>query len=618
MIVYQSTKESFTADVETGMVEEIISARYTAKLNRHVAESEKRSWKNSLEYMNSVLHDPEIPGDSGISIEMQIPQTSKRIDFIITGQNVKRKDHAVIVELKQWDDAKRTNMDGIVQTWLGGGLREVSHPSYQAWSYAALLNDFNVAVYNGDIELKACSYLHNYMPNGVLDHPFYEDHVQRAPVFMRPDRVKLREFIKGFIKYGDLSDIIERIENGRIRPSKMLADSLSSMLQGNEEFIMIDEQKVAFEYVMNAVMDRPGEQKRVIIIEGGPGTGKSVVAVNLLVKLTAREKFVSYVTKNSAPRRVYSSLLSGDMTRSRIDNLFRSSGTFVNAELNTFDALVIDEAHRLNDKSGMFRNKGENQIKELIEASKVAVFFIDEDQRIHIHDIGEKEEIRKWARQYNAEIIETELASQFRCNGSDGYLAWLDHVLQIRETANTDLDEFGYDFQVLSSPNEVFNLVKEKNRVNNKSRMVAGYCWDWKSKKDSDAMDVTIPEHGFAKQWNLADDGMLWMIKPDSVEQIGCIHTCQGLELDYVGVIIGPDFKIRDGKVMTDAYQRSNNDRSVFGFKGMMKKDPKGTQELTDMIIKNTYRTLMSRGMKGCYVYCTDKETEEYFRKMMS
>ena len=613
MIVYKSTKESFTADVETGAVEEIIEIKYEASLNRRVSSNEKRSWQNSMMYMNLVLADNEIPDDAGVTIELQIPQTSKRIDFIITGQNKERRDHAVIVELKQWETAEITAMDGIVRTYLGKGIREVSHPSYQAWTYAALLTDFNAAVYEGDIQLKACAYLHNYLPNNVLDNDFYSDHTQKAPVFMKTDIHKLRMFIKEFVKYGDKTDIIFKIENGNIRPSKMLADKLGSMLKGNEEFIMIDEQKVAFEYVMNAVLDSSGD-KKVIIIEGGPGTGKSVVAINLLVKLTQNEKFVSYVTKNSAPRTVYSALLTGDMKKSHINNMFKGSGSFIDSEPDLFDALIIDEAHRLNDKSGMFRNLGENQIKELIQASKVTVFFIDENQRIHIHDIGRKEEIRRWANKAGAEVIETELESQFRCNGSDGYLAWLDHTLQIRETANTSLEDINYDFRVCSSPNEVFDLIEEKNRVNNKSRIVAGYCWDWKSKKDPEAMDIVFEEFNFAKKWNLASDGMLWMLKEESINEIGCIHTCQGLELEYVGVIIGPDFKIRAGEAVTDVYERSSNDRSIFGIKKMIKEDPERAIIITDEIIKNTYRTLMTRGMKGCFIYCTDKETEEYFR----
>jgi len=617
MIVYKSTKESFTADVETGAVEDIIEAKYMAVLNRNVSANEKRSWQNSMMYMNTVLADYNIPLDVGITIEMQIPQTSKRIDFIITGKNEDKRDHAIIVELKQWESAELTNMDGIVRTYLGKGVREVSHPSYQAWSYAALLKDFNEAVYDGNIELKACAYLHNYMPNGVLEDPFYSDHTEKAPVFMKTDITKLREFIKKFARYGDSSRIIYRIENGKIRPSKMLADKLSSMLKGNEEFIMIDEQKIAYEYVLDAVMNTEGKKKKVIIIEGGPGTGKSVVAINLLVKLTQMEKFVSYVTKNSAPRTVYSALLTGDMKKSHIDNMFKSSGSFIDMEPNIFDALIVDEAHRLNDKSGMFRNLGENQIKELIEASKVTVFFIDEDQRIHIHDIGEKKEIRNWAEGFGADIIETELESQFRCNGSNGYLAWLDHTLQIRKTANTSLEDINYDFRVCSSPNDVFDLIEERNRGKNKSRLVAGYCWDWKSKKDPQAKDIVFDKFDFAKKWNLASDGMLWMLKEESINEIGCIHTCQGLEFEYVGVIIGPDFKIRAGEVITDVYERSSNDRSIFGIKKMFRENPDKATILADEIIKNTYRTLMSRGMNGCYIYCTEKETEEYFKSAM-
>ncbi|SMO93284.1 hypothetical protein SAMN06265218_1288 [Fodinibius sediminis] len=614
MIVYQADKESFTDDIESGGVEESISYMYESRLNRRVSNSEKRSWKNSLQYMYMVLNDDDIPDDSGISIELQIPQTSKRIDFIIAGQDKNRQDHAVIVELKQWETAQRTNMDGVVKTYFQGGLHNTSHPSYQAWSYAKLLQDFNKSVYEDDIQLKPCAYLHNFTGENVLDHDFYKEYVHKAPVFKQRDHRKLRSFIKKHVKYGDHSDILYRIDNGEIRPSKMLADSLESMLEGNEEFVMIDEQKVAFEYVMNAVESAEKDQKKVILVEGGPGTGKSVIAVNLLVKLIGKGHVTSYVTKNSAPRQVYTSYLTGSMKRSSVENLFRSSGQFIDAEPNDFDALVVDEAHRLNEKSGLYSNQGENQIKEIINASNVSVFFIDEDQRIHINDIGRKEEIRKWADEFDAEVIETELSSQFRCNGSDGYLAWIDHTLQIRDTANTDLSDIDYDFQVYSSPNKLFEEIKKKNEINDKSRVVAGYCWPWESKKDSRAMDIVIPEHGFSKQWNLKDHGQKWLVQEGSMEQVGCIHTCQGLELDYVGVIIGPDFKVREGKVVTDLDERYTYDSSIRGLKKMRKKDPDKAAAVADRIIKNTYRTLMTRGMKGCYIYCTDKETEEYFR----
>lgn len=609
MIVYIAEKKTFRNDVFTGRIEEIIQE----KMGRKVSDGEVRSWQKSLVYMSFIVEDSAIPDDSGICIEMGIPQTSKRIDFIISGYDASGASHAVIVELKQWENAQMTAMDGIVRTFVGGGNRDVNHPSYQAWSYAALLNDFNEAVYSGDIHLKPCAYLHNYKPDGVLDHAFYAEHTTKAPVFMRTDNELLRDFIKRFIARGDRADILYRIEGGRIRPSKMLADSLASMLKGNREFVMIDEQKLAFERVMSVATRPDRTKKSVIIIEGGPGTGKSVIAVNLLVELTKREQMASYVTKNSAPREIYTSKLAGTLRRTHISNLFRSSGAFTETPNGAYDTLIVDEAHRLNDKSGMFRNLGENQIKEAIHASKTTVFFIDEDQTVALSDIGDKAEIRKWATRAGAEVMEMELVSQFRCNGSDGYLAWLDDVLQIRETANTDLSGANYDFRVYDSPTEMFDAVNARNEAN-KSRVVAGYCWDWKSKKDKKANDIVFPEFGFAKQWNLADDGMLWLIKDGSIDEIGCIHTCQGLELDVVGVIIGPDLVVRNGVVITDVKKRSRMDKTVHGWKALAKQDPIGTERRLRAIIQNTYRTLMTRGMKGCYIWSEDEETREWLR----
>ena len=283
---------------------------------------------------------------------------------------------------------------------------------------------------------------------------------------------------------------------------------------------------------------------------------------------------------------------------------------------NIFDALIVDEAHRLNAKSGMYKNLGENQIKEIMNATKFSIFFIDENQKVAIHDIGEIDEIKKWANEFNADVTVLELNSQFRCNGSDGYLAWLDYILQIRETANTVLDTEENDFKVLDNPAELRDLIFEKNKISNKARLVAGYCWKWNSKKDFKANDIVFPEYDFAMKWNLTEDGMKWVIQPESVNEIGCIHTCQGLEVDYIGVIIGEDLIVRDSIVIINPNKRDANDSTVRGYKKMMKSNPIYTQELMSIIVRNTYRTLMTRGMKGCYIYCVDKETNEYFKKL--
>jgi DUF2075 family protein len=339
-----------------------------------------------------------------------------------------------------------------------------------------------------------------------------------------------------------------------------------------------------------------------------------VVAINLLVELTKLGLLTQYVSKNAAPRAVYEARLTGSIRASQIRTMFRGSGAFIESPANEYDALIVDEAHRLNKFSGLYGNQGENQIKEIINASKFSVFFLDEDQRVTLKDIGQKEEVIKWAHLSNASVTELELNSQFRCNGSDGYLAWLDNTLQIRETVNQDLSGVDYDFRVLDNPAELRDLIFEKNKINNRARLVAGYCWKWPSKKDFNAYDIVFPGYDFRMKWNLTEDGSTWIISPKSVNEIGCIHTCQGLEVDYIGVIIGEDLIVRNGLVTTDASKRSSSDSSVKGHKKLMKENPEEAKEKLDLIIKNTYRTLMTRGMKGCYVYCVDEETREYFK----
>jgi DUF2075 family protein len=619
MIVYSETKKSFSQDIfKNRLVDKILEGLHE-KLGRRVSESEVDAYRNSLIYMDIVLRDPEIPEDAGITIEYQIPQTGRRIDFMISGYGEGSGGSVVIVELKQWEEAELTEKDGIVRTYVGRAVREVSHPSYQAWSYAALLEDFNETVRTEQITLKPCAYLHNYRPDDVITHAFYASHLEKAPVFLKSDAEKLQQFIKKYVKRGDNRDVMYRIEQGRIKPSKSLADSLASLLKGNREFIMIDDQKIVYETAMSMAVHAKSKKrtKQVLIVEGGPGTGKSVVAVNLLVDLINRGMNAQYVTKNSAPRAVYESRLTGTLTRTRISNLFSGSGAYTECGKDIFDALIVDEAHRLNAKSGMFSNKGENQIKEIIESSKFSIFFIDEDQRVTFKDIGDKESIAQWAKKAGAHVEVTALSSQFRCNGSDGYLAWLDNTLQIKDTANVRLSPKDYDFRVMDSPNELRDLIFEKNKADNKARLVAGYCWDWISKADRDLNDIEIPEHNFGMRWNLAEDGSLWILRPDSVKEVGCIHTCQGLDLDYVGVIVGPDLICRDETILTDAAKRAKTDASIKGYKKLLKTNPKEAKAKADLIIKNTYRTLMTRAMKGCYVYFTDDETRRFFQSRL-
>lgn len=618
MIVYDGIKSEFLNSVMNGTIAEEVRQRIFEKMGRTTPKSEFDSWKNSLSRMYMVLADTSIPDHAGIAIEYNVPQTSKRVDFIVSGYDADNQSNAVIIELKQWDELKKVDgKDALVETYTGGGLRKVVHPCYQVWSYATLIRDYNKTVQDQNIVLSPCAYLHNYAlkeNDPILDEQ-YKEYIEEAPVFCERDALKLREFIHRFIQKGDDKKILYEIDHGKIRPSKSLQNAISNMLKGNREFIMIDDQKVVYENILQlACKSQKDGKKRTIIVEGGPGTGKSVIAVQLLVGLTKKNQFVQYVSKNQAPRNVYKAKLKGTVKLSSVDNMFRGSASYVHVGKDQINTLIVDEAHRLEERSQYTKKTGnENQIKEIINASKCSVFFIDESQRVTMSDIGSVDEIKKWAKVESSEITQLKLLSQFRCNGSDGYLAWVDNTLEIQPTANYNLEDIDYDIRVLDSPLEVRELIIEKNKINHRSRMLAGYCWDWirDGKNNSKVHDIKIGD--FEMSWNLGNS--IFALDETSIDEIGCIHTSQGLEFDYVGLIIGDDMRYEDHHIVTDASKRAKTDQSMKGIKKLDKQDHCKAEEKADEIIKNTYRTLMTRGMKGCYIYCTDQNLRNYLKQ---
>lgn len=625
MIVYDGLKSDFLKSVENDTIAIEIQQNLLRKMGKHTPDNEFRSWDNSMQYMYKVMNDTEIPDDAGIAIEYNVPQTAKRVDFMISGFDEANKPGMVIIELKQWSQLEKVDksqavVETLVETYTGGAVRKVVHPSYQAWSYAQLISDYNAAVQDRRVKLSPCAFLHNYIRqvDDPLDDKQYEAYTSEAPAFTKGQVNDLRDFIKKSVKKGDKKEILYLIDHGKIRPSKSLQNAIASMIEGNEEFIMIDEQRVVYEEIIKlSTKSMKDHKKRTIICQGGPGTGKSVIAVRLLAELTQLGQLVQYVSKNSAPRQVYAAKLKGKVKKSSVDNMFKGSGTYTEVGNNLINTLIVDEAHRLNEKSGMFHNMGENQIKEIIHASSCSVFFIDESQRVTMDDIGSVEEIIKWANEEGSEITQMELLSQFRCNGSNGYLAWLDDLLEIHETANYNLEGLDYEVRVCDDPSQVQKLIIEKNRLSNRARVLAGYCWNWpkEGRKNTNFHDIQIGDFGIS--WNL-DDGQAFAISENSVNEAGCIHTTQGLEFDYVGVIIGDDIRYENGHIVTDFTKRAKTDQSLKGIKKLYKDNPEEAQRRADEIIKNTYRTLMTRGMKGCYIYCTDPGLREYIKERLN
>lgn len=617
MIIYLETREIFLEHVRRNRIELEVGERLKMLTGRGVGPAEVRSWRNSLMFVSNLLQAKEIPEALGVAIEYQIHNTSRRIDLMLSGRSENNKHAAVIIELKQWETVEVTQMDGIVHTFVGGRNRDVTHPSYQVWSYSCLLEDFNTAVQEHDIEISPCAYLHNCSDgSGVLAECYRED-LDRAPVFLRQDSDELVSYLTRCLKQGDSGESIKLIRDGRARPSRQLAECFEQMVLGNSEFTLIEEQKVVYEKVLALARRLRHGKRTVVLVRGGPGTGKSVVAIHLVAALLQKQLNVQYVSKNAAPRAVFKAKLTGQMKRTRYDNLFCGSGTFVESPPGLYDVLVVDEAHRLNRFSGLYGNQGENQVKEIINASHLSVFFLDEDQQVAWKDIGTESEIREHASALGAEVVIDELPSQFRCAGSDGYLAWLDDLLGIRPTANPELDRGAFDFRLFENPGSLHAAIRQAN-TSNRARLVAGYCWNWSSKKNLDLNDIVLPEHSYAARWNLAAEGNIWIISPTGVEEVGCVHTCQGLEVDTIGVIIGPDLLFRDGQLQANPSARPRSDKSLTGWRAAMATDPKGTEERVSRLIRNTYRTLMSRGMKSCWVFACDPELQEYFREKIN
>ncbi len=615
MIIYSGTKQSFQRDVINGIIARRLSELFVQLDIPREGYAEFKSWQASLPRMSLILADSRIDKDVQVALEYQIPLTSKRVDFMVAGTDG-MSDNVVVVELKQWEDCQVTDKSNVVVAFTGGANREVAHPSHQVYSYVKLIENFNEAVRENKINLIPCAYLHNYKEQnrGNVCNTVYQEVLDDAPVFLQKDGDKLADFIVKRVYKAIQKNLFEIIEQGKLKPSKSLQDTIGSILNGNDEFEMIDEQQVAYATVLKLVQNTINDPKKhVIIVKGGPGTGKSVIAINLLAKIINNGYSCSYVTKTGAPRYTFSqSLIKGKHKIGYLKGLFKSSGTFYTVPKDTYDCLIVDEAHRLNMKSGVYSTLGENQVKEIINAAKVSVFFVDEDQIVTMKDIGRIKEIKKQAKLLGATVHDgksLELTSQFRCNGSDGYIAFLDNLLQIRSTANRDFSDLDYDIRIFDDPCKMRDELRKMNG-NNKARMIAGYCYPWVSDKDRARIDIVLP-HGFEAQWNF--DTNKFATDPNSFEQVGCIHSTQGLEFEYVGIIIGTDMRYENGKVITD-YKKRYLKRDKTISKVRTAEDAK----LADQIIRNTYKTLLSRGQKGCFVYCEDEALGKYISERLA
>lgn len=613
MILFSCLKNKFLEYVDKDVISNKVYYAYKQFCGKKTKLSQIKAWANSLPKMKDIIED--LPDNVGITIEFGIPLTSKWVDFIISGYDNNNKPIIILVELKQWEYAKDVEgMDAIIKTLIGSKEKNSLHPAYQALSYVNMLNNYNVNVEKLNIKMVPLVYLHNYdlRYDDSLYNKKYSPYYNKALMFGRNDNEELKHYVESLISFGDNLEVINSIDKSEIKPTKRLVNVMENMLKTKKEFTLLDEQKVVMETISKlAYQSFKDNKKRVLIIKGGPGTGKSILAINALGELLSNGLVGAYVSKNMAPRKVYKNMLLNEENDISIHELFKGSGSFFRDKTNKYDFLLVDEAHRLQEKSGLHGNIGENQIKEIINASRLSVFFIDEKQIIALKDIGSLINIKMYAKGANAEILELELNSQFRCNGSNNYLDFLDELLYNKR----EKCSFNFDFRIMDTPQELRDLIVEKN-TNNNARLVAGFCWarDGKNADNQNYHDIKIGD--FSMSWNLKH-GEAFAIRESAINEVGCVHNVQGLEFDYIGVIIGQDLKYKDGLIITDYKERAFTEKSLFGLYVLIKKDKLYYEKLADTIIRNTYRVLLTRGIKGCYVYCVDKNLQKYLKKVV-
>lgn len=606
-----------------------LKQEFLKQLGYNPSQNEPMSWQNSL--MNiAVVFQQKGFKSQGVFVEYRLPLSGRRIDVIICGLDHVAGKNAVIIELKQWDRCSLTDYDSdYVLTWVGGGHRPVLHPSVQVGNYKNYLEENSMVFYDGidPVKLYACSYLHNYYydkSDPIFDTRF-KDALEKSPLYTADDTDMLGEFLSQKVQCDGGMEILNAIEESKSRPSTKLLKQVSTViknklqgelkifgnLKSKGDYILLDEQLMVYDTVMSIIKKGAiDKQKFALIVKGGAGTGKSVIALQLLADLTALGQNAHFATGSKSFTETLRKILGAESK-----SLLKYFMSYGEVHPNDIDVLIMDEAHRIREKTGYpFKATGRLQVEDLINAAKVCVFFIDDYQSVRKGEIGSSQFIKEHALSLNCKVYEYELESQFRCGGSEGYTNWIDNSLQIRRTANVLWkDEESFEFKIFASPEELENAIRHKNAEGYTARLMAGFCWPWSNKLNEDKSLINDVQIGtYKRPWNAREEltGMkkgipksqFWAYDPNGIDQVGCVYTAQGFEFDYAGVIFGKDLVYNPDNSSWEGLSENSYDSQL-----------KGSVDFLQLV-KNTYRVLLSRGMKGCYVYFADKETEKFFR----
>ena len=597
---------------------EKLAAQMLFQMGNAPSPAEKRSWENSLVEISELFIQCGL-GDVNLLVEYQLPYSSKRIDVIALGSSPKNESPTVIViELKQWTNASL--IEGALDSLKidSYGNTPILHPAVQVSRYCEYLNDFNRYVSDENTNLFGIAYLHNWMDtnNSALDLIQPTSH---GMLFTGNQKNKLKEFLTARISPKFSDQITDDFLNSKIAPTKQLMQLAAEEVKNREQFRLLDEQQIAYSMVMKALRDaETSNTKTAVIITGGPGTGKSVIALSLLGELSRRGKTTLHATGSKAFR---NSLRKIAGARSpQVQKLFSYFNSFMSAERNSLDVIICDEAHRIRETSANRYTKadlrtGTPQLHELLNVARVPVFLLDSNQVVRKGETGTPDYIEEEARELGLKVIRVDLDGQFRCGGSRLYETWLNGFLNLDSSEKiTWTKDPNFNVLVADSPEEIESKLRRFESEGYKSRITAGYCWPWNDPNEDGTLPNDVKIGNWSKPWNVKGDrgvggylsGELWAIDPKGFDQIGCVYTAQGFEYDWNAVIFGPDLVWRSG--IWVAERSGSKDPAMRGI----------APEHFETLVKNTYKVLLTRGLVGTLIYSVDEETQQYFKSLFN
>lgn len=594
-----------------------LTDRIVEQVRRGAAPPEKRSWARSLPVLARDLVDAGL-GEVEMLVEYQLPLNSKRVDVILAGTHPRGGDSFVVVELKQWSAARSyEGSERLVE--VDYVARPRLHPGLQVEGYCDYLVDFLGALHDVGDRVRGVAYLHNATDRDVQDL-FALPINERRRVFTGQRRGQLLDHLKANLSPGSGAAAADRLMGSAVRPSRLLLQHAADELQRRHNFTLLEEQRVAYELVLHAVeRARASDRKKVVIVSGGPGSGKSVIALSLLGELYRHGRSALHATGSQAFTQTLRKYAAAGS--SRVKNLFKYFNNFTTAERNGFEVLVCDEAHRIRETSTTRWTKraertGRPQLDELVAAARVPVFLLDEHQTVRPGELGSIDIISQHAAALGFDIEYVPLHGQFRCGGSVDYEHWVLHLLGLAGAPYVWTGDGRFDVQIADSPQELETVLAFHQQHGLTARMSAGYCWPWSDPRPDGSLVPDVRIGDWTRPWNVKSDrsvggapgSAFWATDPAGFGQVGCVYTAQGFEYEYSGVIIGPDLVVQGGRLVS---RRDYSQDPAFRNRRTV------SDNEADRLIRNTYKVLLTRGMRGTVIYAVDDDTRAFLHDLV-